>query len=61
NSGSFAPPVQFEKQEIHPVFLCFPNLPGNQNLSLPALADLIRASIERYEISDTRYSDIARR
>ena len=38
-SGSFVPPVRFAKQEIHPVFLCFPTLPGKQNLSLSMLAD----------------------
>ena len=37
--------MQFEKQEIHTVFLCFPNLLSNQKLSLSALADLFRASL----------------
>ena len=46
SSGSFALTAQFEKQEIHTVFLCFPNLLSNQNLSLSALADLFRASLE---------------
>ena len=36
---------QFEKLEMHKVFLNFPNFLGNQNLSLSALADLIRASL----------------
>ena len=43
-SGSFAPSLRFEKWEIHTVFLHFPNLAWEQNLSLPALADLFRAS-----------------
>ena len=38
-SESFAPVVLFEKQEIHKVFLCFPNFRLSQNLRLPALAD----------------------
>ncbi|MBQ6889751.1 MAG: hypothetical protein IJN53_01850 [Oscillospiraceae bacterium] len=48
-SGSFAPAVQFEKGEIHKVFLPFPNLRLSQNLSLPALADLFRAFPENAE------------
>ena len=44
-SGSSASPMQYEKQEIHTVFLCFSYFPGKQNLSLSALADLIRASL----------------
>ena len=39
DSESFAPVVQFEEQEIHKVFLCFPNFRLSQNLRLPALAD----------------------
>ena len=45
NSESFGPAVQFEKWEIHPVFRHFPNFRLSQNLSLSALADLIRASL----------------
>ena len=41
DSGSFAPTVQFEKREIHPVFRRFPNFHLLQNLSLSTLADLI--------------------
>ena len=41
DSGSFAPTVQFEKREIHPVFRPFPNFHLVQNLSLSTLADLI--------------------
>jgi len=37
--------MQFEKLEIHPVFLRFPNFYPWQNLSPSALADLIRASL----------------
>jgi len=43
--GSFTPAVQFEKLEIHPVFLRFPNFHLVQNLSPSALVDLIRASL----------------
>ena len=42
---SFAPAMQFKKQEIHTVFLCFLNFYLGQNLSASALADLIRASL----------------
>ena len=45
DGGSFAPAVQFEKLEIHPVFLRFPNFHLVQNLSPSALVDLIRASL----------------
>ena len=38
--GSFAPPAQFEKWEIHPVFPHFPNFRLGQNLSSKALAPL---------------------
>ena len=41
----FCPTVQFEKQEIHKVFLCFPNLRLRQNLALTALVDFVIASI----------------
>ena len=37
--------MQFKKQEIHTVFLCFLNFYLGQNLSASALADLIRASL----------------
>ena len=40
-SGSFVPPVQFEKLEIHKVFLRFSNFHSCQNLSLLALVDFI--------------------
>ena len=39
-SGSFAPVLQFEKLEIHTVFLHFPNFILEQNLSPKALAEL---------------------
>ena len=42
--GSFAPTMQFEKLEIHTVFLRFPNFYLGQNLSLTPLADFILAS-----------------
>ena len=40
-SGSFAPTVQFEKLEIHTVFLRFSNLHLGQNFSLTTLANSI--------------------
>ena len=40
--------MQFGKSEIHTVFLDFPNFLRKQNLSLSALADLIRASLTAY-------------
>ena len=40
-SGSFAPTVQFEKLEIHKVFLRFSNFHSCQNLSLITLANFI--------------------
>ena len=39
-SGSFVPILQFEKLEIHKVFLRFPNFILEQNLSLLCLAEL---------------------
>ena len=47
DGGSFSPAVQFEKLEIHPVFLRFPNFHLVQNLSPSALVNLIRASLVR--------------
>src|SRR5699024_7962709 len=41
--------MQNEKQEIHTVFRCFPFFCLTKNLSLPALANLFRASQERNE------------
>ena len=46
DSGSFSPSMQNEKPEIHKVFPGFPFFCLTKNLSLPALADLIRASLE---------------
>ena len=43
--GSFAATFRFENLEIHKVFLRFSNLDLRQNLSLTALADLFRASL----------------
>jgi len=45
-SGSFAPTVQFEKLEIHTVFLRFSNFHLGQNLSLTTLADSISRLLE---------------
>ena len=44
DSGSFALTVQFEKREIHKVFLRFPNFHLEQNLALTDLADFTLAS-----------------
>ena len=46
SSGSFAPILQFEKLEIHKVFLRFPNFILGQNLSLLPLAELCGAAIK---------------
>ena len=46
-SGSFVPILRFEKLEIHPVFLRFPNLILEQNLSLLSLAELCGAAFEK--------------
>ena len=40
DGGSFPPSAQFGKQEIHQVFLCFPNFRLRKNPSPPALAEL---------------------
>lgn len=45
-AGSFAPKVQYEKQEIHPVFPCFPYFPLEQNLSPWLLARGFPASCQ---------------
>ena len=54
---SFAPAMQFKKQEIHTVFLCFLNFYLGQNLLASALADLIRASIENKKSSANTAED----
>ena len=46
-SGSFPPTLRYRKREIHKVFPRFRYLDWSKNLSLTALADLIRASISR--------------
>ena len=43
---SFAPIVQCEKREIHPVFPLFPHFPLGQNLSAKALAPLCGIAIK---------------
>ena len=45
-SGSLAATFRFENLEIHKVFLRFSNLDLRQNLSLTALTDLFRVTIE---------------
>ena len=44
-SGSFAPAFVYKNLEIHKVFRRFLSQNLRQNLSLPALVDLIRASL----------------
>lgn len=44
---SFAPIVQCEKREIHPVFPLFPHFPLGQNLSAKALAPLCGIALTR--------------
>ena len=51
-SGSFPPTLRYRKREIHTVFRRFRYLDWPKNLSLTALADLIRGSIERGEYVD---------
>ena len=46
-SGSFPPTLRYRKREIHTGFLRFRYLDWTKNLSLTALADLIRASLEK--------------
>lgn len=41
----FCPSLRYEKWEIHTVFPHFPYLVWRQNLSLPVLVDLIKASL----------------
>ena len=41
----FCPSLRYEKWEMHTVFPHFPYLVWRQNLSLPVLVDLIRASL----------------
>ena len=40
DGGAFPPSAQFGKQEIHQVFLCFPNFRLRKNPTPPALAEL---------------------
>ena len=47
-AGSFAPILQFEKLEIHTVFLRFPNFILEQNLSSKPLAELCGVAIRKY-------------
>ena len=56
--GSFAPTYQFEKWEIHKVFLYFPNFDLRQNLSPSALADLIRGSLDIIKGISCQFIDI---
>ena len=53
-SGSFAPILQFEKLEIHKVFLRFPNFILEQNLSLLSLAELCGAALKNnlYDLAE---------
>ena len=53
--GTLAPTYQFEKWEIHKVFLHFPNFDLHQNLSPSALADLIRGSLVLVNIVENHF------
>ena len=46
--GSFAPIVQYEKWEIHPVFPHFSYFRSGQNLSLNLLAPLFGVALRAY-------------
>ena len=48
--GSFAPILQFEKLEIHKVFLRFPNFILEQNLSPKSLAKLCGAALKTVDL-----------
>ena len=56
-SESFVPTFRFEELEIHKVFLRFPNLNLEQNLSPIALGDFIRASLA-YQTPHRKHSGI---
>ena len=56
-AGSFAPISQFEKLEIHTVFLRFPNFILEQNLSPKPLAELRGVALN--ETSCTILTDFA--
>ena len=45
-SGSFPPTLRYRKREIHTVFRRFRYLDWPKNLSLTALADLFRGSLD---------------
>ena len=49
-SGSFAPTVQFEKLEIHKVFLRFPNLDLTKNPTPSHLAKLCGDAIMQFVV-----------
>ena len=51
-SRLFAPLLQFEKREIHTVFLRFPNFELSQKSRLELLAKLCGVALE---IDETRY------
>ena len=45
-SGSFPPTLRYRKREIHKVLLRFRYLDWSKNLSLTALADVVRCSLK---------------
>ena len=45
-SGSFPPTLRYQKRGIHKVFLRFRYLDWSKNLSLTALADVVRCSLK---------------
>ena len=55
-AGSFAPILQFEKLEIHTVFLRFPNFILEQNLSSKPLAELCGVAFTMLSLTLLRIS-----
>ena len=47
DGGSFPPSAHFGKQEIHQVFLCFPNFRLRKNPTPPALAELCGVALNK--------------
>ena len=56
-SRLFAPLLQFEKREIHTVFLRFPNFELSQKSGLGLLAKLCGVALESYGLKVIRYSN----
>ena len=56
-SRLFAPLLQFEKREIHTVYLRFPNFKLSQKSRLGLLAKLCGVALESYGLKVIRYSN----